>query len=602
MEQLCQPGGDILFQCGDARHDILHGFRCLILVEIAGHGDLVAHLGLAVVDPCVGGVGQNFAGKVGVNILHQRHVFGVPQAGVRHRLAAFQDDVASLIPLGAFHHDLVVAELHALEHLALAVDAVFVAVHLAVGKLAVGGDDQLPAGIGDVVALGADALAAGLKAVAGINELHLARAVGGLILAEHPDVGGNTGVHEHIGGKLDDAVQPVVFQNILPDVAGPAAGIAAEQGRAVLDNGHLALVCQLGKAVQHKKLLPIADLGQTGCKTPHLAPGGFGFHRLLLPLPVDAEGRVGDDVLEGEPGELILGQSIAEPHIVGVAAADHHVRLGDGKGGGVELLPEAGHLNVAVQLVDALFHAAEHLAGAHGHIVNGHAAGVEVGFGQQQVGHQVDDVPAGEVRSGLLTKALREPPHQVLKDVAAVHGADLVRAKIALLGAELLDNEVEGVALHHPLDDVVKVELCQHILCVGREAGQVIPEVGLNVVRVCQQGLEGEPAGVIELVTGGFLQKAVDDLQLFHLFVGVQHRLMGGQQAVVEPLHHGHGQNDQTVLVGLERPAQHIGYVPDHGGFFGNVGTYGGDLIVWHTLLLVFVIGGHPDFTTMGVL
>ena len=588
MEQLCQPGGDILFQCGDACHDILHGFRGLILVEIAGHGDLVAHLGLAVVDPCVGGVGQNFPGKVGVNILHQRHVFGVPQAGVRHRLAALQDNVARLVPLGALHHDLVVAELHALEHLALAVDVVFVAVHLAVGKFAVGGDDQFPAGIGDVVALGADALAAWLEAVAGVNKLHLARTVGGLILAEHPDVGGDAGVHEHIGGKLDDAVQPVVFQNILPDVAGTAAGIAAEQGRAVLDNSHLALVCQLGKTVQHKKLLTIADLGQTGRKTPHLAPGGFGFHRLLLPLPVDAEGRVGDNVLEGEPGELILRQSITEPHIVGVAAPDHHVRLGDGKGGGVELLPKAGHLNVAVQLMDALFHAAEHLAGSHGHIVNGHAAGVKVGFGQQQVGHQVDDIPAGEVCSGFLAKALGEPPHQVLEDVAAVHGTDLVRAKIALLRAELLDNEVEGVALYHPLDDVVKVEFCQHVLCVGRKAGQVIPEVGLNVVRVCQQGLEGKAAGVVELVTGGFLQKAVDDLQLFHLFVGVQHCLMGGQQTVVEPLHHGHGQNDQTVLVGLERPAQHIGHVPDHGGFFGNIGTYGGDLIVWHTLLLIF--------------
>ena len=237
MEQLCQPGGDILFQCGDACHDILHGFRCLILVEIAGHGDLVAHLGLAVVDPCVGGVGQNFPGKVGVNILHQRYVFGVPQAGVRHRLAALQNDVACFVPLGALHNDFVVAELHALEHLALAIDAVFVAVHLAVGKFAVGGDDQFPAGIGDVVALGADALAAGLEAVAGVNKLHLARTVGGLILAEHPDVGGDAGVHEHIGGKLDDAVQPVIFQNILPDVAGSAAGVAAEQGRAVLDNG-----------------------------------------------------------------------------------------------------------------------------------------------------------------------------------------------------------------------------------------------------------------------------------------------------------------------------------------------------------------------------
>ena len=43
-----------------------------------------------------------------------------------------------------------------------------------------------------------------------------------------------------------------------------------------------------------------------------------------------------------------------------------------------------------------------------------------------------------------ISKALGEPPHQVLEDVAAVHGADLVRAKIALLGAELLDHEVEG--------------------------------------------------------------------------------------------------------------------------------------------------------------
>ena len=51
----------------------------------------------------------------------------------------------------------------------------------------------------------------GAQAVAGVNKLHLARTVGGLILAEHPDVGGDAGVHEHIGGKLDDAVQPVGF-------------------------------------------------------------------------------------------------------------------------------------------------------------------------------------------------------------------------------------------------------------------------------------------------------------------------------------------------------------------------------------------------------
>ena len=601
MKQLCQPGGDILFQCRDAGHDILHGFRGLILVKVARHGDLVAYFRFAVVNPGVGRVGEDFAGEVGVDVLHQRHVLGVAQRGVRYRLAALEEDVSGLVPLWALHDDLVVAELRALEHLALAVDAVFVAVDFAVGKLAVGGHDELPAGVGDVVALSADALAARLEAVAGVDELHLARAAVRLVFAEHPDIGGDAGVHEHIGGKLDDAVQPVVFEDVLPDVAGAAACIAAEQGRAVLDNGHFAAVCQLGQAVQHKQLLAVADLGQTGRKAPHLAAGGLGLHGLLLPLPVDAEGRVGDDVLEGEAGELVLGQGITEPHVVGVAAADHHVGLGDGEGGGVELLPEAGHFDVAVQLVDALLHAAEHLAGAHGHIVDGHAAGVEVGVGQQNVGHQVDDVPAGEVRSGLLAETLGEPPHEVLEDVAAVHGADLVRAEVALLGAELLDDEVEGVALDHPLDDVVEVELRQHILRVGRETGQVIPEVGLDVVRVSQQGLKGEAAGVVELVAGGLLQKAVDDLQPLDFFVSVQHRLMGGQQAVVEPLYHRHGQNDKAVLMRLERPAQHIGYIPDHGGFFGNVCAYGSDFIVWHDVLLVFMVVRYPDFTAKRV-
>lgn len=591
MKQLCQPGGDILFQCRDASNDIFHRFRGLILIKIACHGNFVAHLGFAAVDPCVRRVGKDFPGKIVVDVLRQRHIFGVAQRGVRNRLSTLEDDVSGFITLRTLDDDFVVAEFHTLEDFAFAVDAVFVAVHLAVGKLAVSGHDKLPAVVGDVVALGADALAARLEAVAGIDELHLARAVIGFVFAQHPDIGGDTGVHEHIGGKLDDAVQPVVFEDVLPDVAGAASGVAAEQGRAVLNDRHFAFVCQLGKAVQHKKLLAVADFRQAGRETAHLATSGLGFHGFLLPFPVDAKGWVGDDVLEGESGELVFRQSVAEPHVVGVAAADHHVGLGDGEGGRVELLPEAGHFDVAVQLVYALFHAAEHLAGTHRHIVDGHAAGVEVGFGQQQVGHQVDDIPAGEVRSGFLAEALGEPPHQILEDVAAVHCADFVRAEVALLGAELFDDEVEGVALHHPLDDVVEVKLRQHVLCIGREAGQVIPEIGLDVVRVGQQRLEGEAAGVVELVTGGLLQKAVDDLQLFDFFVSIQHRLMGGQQAVVEPLYHGHGQNDEAVFVRLERPTQHVGHVPDHGGFFGNVCTYGSDFIVWHGVLLVFVKG-----------
>ena len=99
-------------------------------------------------------------------------------------------------------------------------------------------------------------------------------------------------------------------------------------------------------ASQQKELLPVADLGQSGGKAAQLAQRRLRLHRLLFPLPVDSERRVGNAVLEGKPLELIVGEGIAKPHIVGVAAPDHHVGLGDGVGGGVQLLPEASHLNL----------------------------------------------------------------------------------------------------------------------------------------------------------------------------------------------------------------------------------------------------------------
>jgi len=83
--------------------------------------------------------------------------------------------------------------------------------------------------VADVVALGADGFAALFIAVGRVNELHLAAAVGGLVLAQHPDIGGNAGVHKLVGGKLDNGVQPIVFQDILADVAGAAPGITGKQ-------------------------------------------------------------------------------------------------------------------------------------------------------------------------------------------------------------------------------------------------------------------------------------------------------------------------------------------------------------------------------------
>ena len=184
--------------------------------------------------------------------------------------------------------------------------------------------------------------------------------------------------------------------------------------------------------------------------------------------------------------------------------------------------------------------------------------------------------------SGLLAEGLGEAAHQILKDIAAVHCADFVGPEVALMGGVFLDDEIQGVAVHHALDDVVKIELCQHVLHVGRETVQIIPEVALDILRVRQQPVEGELARVIKLIARRLAEKTVRDRQLLHLFPGVENSLVRGQQAIVEALHDGHRENDQAVFVGLKRPAQQIRHVPNHRGFFLNVGSDYCDFIVRH--------------------
>ncbi|GDX75087.1 hypothetical protein LBMAG41_01630 [Cyanobium sp.] len=55
-----------------------------------------------------------------------------------------------------------------------------------------------------LLTLAAQALEHLLPEAAGINQLHLALALGGFAVAEDPDVGADAGVVEHIGGQADD--------------------------------------------------------------------------------------------------------------------------------------------------------------------------------------------------------------------------------------------------------------------------------------------------------------------------------------------------------------------------------------------------------------
>ena len=74
----------------------------------------------------------------------------------------------------------------------------------------------------------------------GVYELDFASAVGGFAVGEHPDVGGDAGVVEHVQGQGDYGFKPVVFYDPATDVAFALAGVAGEEGASVVDFGYAA--------------------------------------------------------------------------------------------------------------------------------------------------------------------------------------------------------------------------------------------------------------------------------------------------------------------------------------------------------------------------
>ena len=61
-----------------------------------------------------------------------------------------------------------------------------------------------------------------------------------LAVAEHPDVGGDAGVVEHVERQGDDGLEPVVLDDPAADVALALPGVACEEGTAVVDLGDAA--------------------------------------------------------------------------------------------------------------------------------------------------------------------------------------------------------------------------------------------------------------------------------------------------------------------------------------------------------------------------
>ena len=127
-----------------------------------------------------------------------------------------------------------------------------------------------------------------------------------------------------------------------------------------------------------------------------------------------------------------------------------------------------------MDFVQPLGQTAQHLRSAHCHVVGCFGAALRHDlflFGShQQLGHQVDNVPAGEVGTSLLVIGLGKFPNQLLKDIAHVRRGDLLRGHIRLGGVELLQGYKQNAALDHQLHGVGKVEVVDDVFDICGES------------------------------------------------------------------------------------------------------------------------------------
>jgi hypothetical protein len=144
--------------------------------------------------------------------------------------------------------------------------------------------------------------------VARIEELDLALSPLLLAVGDNPDVGADASVIEHLLRESDDALEPVVLDDPLADVALTRARTAGKERRAAEDDRETRAVLVLRRAhglrlvdhVLQEEQRAIIHPRQPGPETAFEAAFVvLLLNLLLLLLPVHAEGRVSEEVVEG---------------------------------------------------------------------------------------------------------------------------------------------------------------------------------------------------------------------------------------------------------------------------------------------------------------
>ena len=393
-------------------------------------------------------------------------------------------------------------------------------------------------------------------------------AVGLFVFGQEPEADGDLGGVEELAGQGDHAVDEVVLDQLLADLAF-ALGVGGH-GAVGEDEAGDAVFGELGHHVENPGVVGIA--GGRGV----VAVPACVVDELVGAAPVlQVEGGIGHDVVGLEVGVLILEEGIGGDFAeVGGEPAHGEVHLGQLVGGGGELLPVDGDvLGAAVVAFDKLDRLHEHAAGA--------AAGVvDLAFvGLDHFGDEIDDALGGVELAPELALGGGELAEEVFIDPAdgvlflVADGVDVVDGIDE--GGELAAIEPEagevvvgqgalerGIALLDGGEGGVDLDGDVALLGMLLDVG---PAGGLRQVEDILHGVELDHVEVVLLALGDQLGPALLEL-------------------VGDELEEDQREDDVLVFRGLDGAAELVGGVPE--GFLeGFGGLFGGG----------FLFGGHKD-------
>ncbi len=240
----------------------------------------------------------------------------------------------------------------------------------------------------------------------------------------------------------------------------------------------------------------------------------------LLLLPIDAERRVRQEVVERFSLESVLGEGVAKADVVATAVVidllDEHVRCGCGVCARVVVLAVGVKTGRRMVLPQIILRFREHASGSAGRVEQlANRAGRRqqiVILDEEDVHHEPDDFTRCEVIAGRFVRQLIEAPDEVLEDESHLLVRHLVGMKIDL--RELGDDQIEDARVAHLRDLGIELEEVEDATDVRGETLDVKRKVFLNLIGIALQPLEIQFRMVVKPLSRCFVQRRVERLTL----------------------------------------------------------------------------------------